>query len=570
MKSKLIIGFTVLTFLIVIIGGFSLYQLQRISQNVYELHDHPFVVSNVVKDIKLDIVAMHRDMKDVTLVDKSQRKGILSKIQAIENDVIEDFEILLDRYLGNKQDIFNLKSKFINWQSIRNKVVEHLDQNNYDQARSITQQQGARYVEMLLKECSALVTFASAKALEFRQGSSKILQSGRIILGLAIIVCILLSIGTGIVVTKYIITSTQKRQELQAQVAISSRLASIGELAAGIGHEINNPLTVIQGFFSILERNYDFNPKYSQGIKNSVSRISNIVKGLRKYAYASEHNTESINTHKVIQDSLQLIEVIYKKQNINIDVQLEAERMFVAGDGGKFQQVLINLLTNARDAIKSDGQIIIRTMNKGNKLVVMVIDTGMGIKPENKQRIFDTFFTTKPVGRGTGLGLGISHSIIQSMEGLISFESEYGKGTTFTIELPLTSFQKITKKKQIAKQPLVGRCLIVDDEQYIRDVLSNYLGELGLTTKSAEDGKVALEMLKKEQFEYVLTDLKMPNMGGTELIKKGRNIAEKTYFIAITGSVKEQRFSNADIKLNKPFTADDVYEAFRSLRTMGA
>lgn len=241
------------------------------------------------------------------------------------------------------------------------------------------------------------------------------------------------------------IKAEKEKEEMQKQIVHSAKLASIGQLAAGVAHEINNPLTIIDGYVRKLataSKTDDPNiAKSIEKIESSIERIRVIVTGLRTYARVDVDTVEVIDIHKIIDNSVDLIGNIFKKSdNVIIEPVYQAAHFRVKGNVGKFQQVIMNMLSNARDAMEGRGGTIkLETQNSDRSLVLKISDTGSGIKKEVLTQIFAPFFTTKPVGKGTGLGLGICHSIITAMGGKIDVDSEIGVGTTFTITVPLAA-----------------------------------------------------------------------------------------------------------------------------------
>lgn len=242
---------------------------------------------------------------------------------------------------------------------------------------------------------------------------------------------------------KYLV---EEKANMQKKVFHASKLASIGELAAGVGHEINNPLAIIQGNLELMrEEIKDENlvasslEKYLSKQESSIKRISKIVDGLRTYARADVEHTETIDVHKLIRGSISLIEIIYKQEFINIELSLGAKEKYIMGNIGKLQQVIMNLLSNARDALrdKNGGTIKIETIQMKENIEIRLSDNGSGIAKENLKKMFDAFFTTKPIGRGTGLGLSISNELVEKMGGTIKVDSKEGEGTTFILSFPL-------------------------------------------------------------------------------------------------------------------------------------
>ena len=251
---------------------------------------------------------------------------------------------------------------------------------------------------------------------------------------------------------------------------------------------------------------------------------------------------------------------------------------------GKLQQVIMNLLTNAKDATQylvNGGMVKIETSDDGKTLLVRVSDNGTGISEFDFPRIFDPFYTTKEPGKGTGLGLSISSSILTEFGGTLTVESEVGIGTSFDIRLPLVvGLAAVEQRKtESAEVKLKGTALIVDDEPGIVDLLKSFLVDMGLEVSSAEDGQVALDILKNERFDFVITDVKMKRLSGDQVLVQARKLRhlENTHFVVITGGIltdytKEQRDVIRELAhgfLRKPFDADDVAKVLQKLQKEG-
>lgn len=235
---------------------------------------------------------------------------------------------------------------------------------------------------------------------------------------------------------------TKELREAQASLIQSEKLASLGKLAAGIAHEINNPLGGILIYSHLLLEDIDKkNPHYEnlKKIVKETSRCKDIVKGLLEFARPKEPEMSPVNINEVVDSSLAIMERQVLFQNIAIKKSYAPDLPKIVGDGAQLQQVFMNIILNAAEAMNGNGSLTICTfLNKdGSFIDVSIADTGHGIKDEDKQRIFEPFFTTKEVGRGTGLGLSISYSIVQKHQGTIEVKSEVGKGSTFTVKLPV-------------------------------------------------------------------------------------------------------------------------------------
>ena len=233
------------------------------------------------------------------------------------------------------------------------------------------------------------------------------------------------------------------RIRLEEQLQQREKLSSIGLLAAGVAHEVNTPLTGVSSYTQLLMGMMpDTDPKHAllQKIGRQADRATNIVNNLLNFSRTgSAAEFSELDINQVLDDTIQLIEPQLRRNQIEITRDYEVNTPLIIGNAGKLQQVFTNLLLNARDAIPDGGRITLRTSAaEDNSLLVEVSDTGIGIAPENVAKIYDPFYTTKGVGRGTGLGLAVSYGIVQEHSGHIGVESAPGHGTTFRIALPTT------------------------------------------------------------------------------------------------------------------------------------
>jgi two-component system NtrC family sensor kinase len=228
-------------------------------------------------------------------------------------------------------------------------------------------------------------------------------------------------------------------QSAQAQLVQSEKLASVGQLTAGIVHDVKNPLAVIKGLAEELHEEVGIDPSTRAQlttIRDSASRASTIVTDLLKFARQSTPEMQRRDMRETIQSSLRLTEYLTRKGKIEVSVELPDQPVMMAFDAQQIEQVLINLITNAVQAMQHGGSLRVNLNKSGGKVAIGVQDTGSGIPKHNLNRIFDPFFTTKPEGEGTGLGLSVSYGIVSRHGGTIEVESELGWGTTFTVLLP--------------------------------------------------------------------------------------------------------------------------------------
>jgi signal transduction histidine kinase len=241
-------------------------------------------------------------------------------------------------------------------------------------------------------------------------------------------------------------------QTAQAQLIQSEKLASVGQLTAGIVHDVKNPLAVIKGLAEELGEEFGLDPTTREQLKTireSAGRASTIVTDLLKFARQSTPDLERNDIRETIQSSVRLTEYLARKSNVMVKVDLPSDAVMVSYDSQHIEQVLINLISNAVQAMKNGGTVRINLSESGGAVAIAVQDNGIGIPEKNLQRIFDPFFTTKPEGEGTGLGLSVSFGIITRHGGKIDVDSKPGLGTTFTILLP-TEQQEIQAEEETA------------------------------------------------------------------------------------------------------------------------
>lgn len=380
-----------------------------------------------------------------------------------------------------------------------------------------------------------------------------------------------------------------EKDRIQSQLIHTEKLASIGTLAAGMAHEINNPLAIISGYLEIMgndvssSSNNNFNAekmtKYIGKQKEAVKRIANIVNGLRLSVRPDNSDTIQVDFHRLINETLSIIETAYLKAGIRLELELNSKQPYVQGNYGKFQQVLMNLLLNAKDAVKDSPHALVKIETKdfNDQFLFEVHDNGCGIKEENLKKVFIPFYTNKDPDKGTGLGLYIAHTIIQSAKGLIEVQSREGQETIFKISLPRDVAPPIltTLKNDIPLAlQIKGRALVVEDEEEIRLLLKKMLEGFGLEVELCSNGLEGLQELKKSEFDFVLTDMTMPEMSGDLFLAEAKKLELKnTKFYVITGNIcidqeiilddSLRNFVHAYIQ--KPFSYNEIREALTKI-----
>jgi PAS domain S-box-containing protein len=238
-----------------------------------------------------------------------------------------------------------------------------------------------------------------------------------------------------------IIDDITDRTRLEDQLVQNEKLTSIGLLAAGVAHEVNTPLAVISSYSQMLRKQIppeDTGYKLLEKITAQTFRASEIVNNLLSFSRINASEFSAVDIHKVINETLSLLEHSLKTAQVRVTSDLLAEAPMVTGNAGKLQQVFLNLFLNARDAMPDGGVLGVRTSIVDGRIEIVVTDSGTGISREHIKKIYDPFFTTKTAGKGTGLGLSVSYGIVREHGGSISVESNLGRGTSFRLDFPLS------------------------------------------------------------------------------------------------------------------------------------
>ena len=367
------------------------------------------------------------------------------------------------------------------------------------------------------------------------------------------------------------ITEWKRRQ---FQVMEASRLVSVGEMAAGIAHEINNPLAAVMGFSQlVLRREVDeMVRKDLNKILAEAKRASKIIANLQSFARRYKPRKEYISVADIVQKILDFRSYELQVNNIEIITRFDPQTPYILGDEHQLEQVFLNIVTNAEQFMASangEGTLTVTIESADEKVLITFSDDGPGILKDDLPKIFDPFFTTKEVGSGTGLGLSICYGMVHEHDGTITVESTYGEGATITIELPLPDLPAPSPaniESPIATLPMEKmRILVVDDEPLIAECLSRALGDEGHLVELAKTGSELIENRNLTRYDIIILDVKMPGLDGIELFERIKQLPDdvSSRVLFITGdtsnpATREFIASTGNPMLAKPFTLDGL------------
>jgi PAS domain S-box-containing protein len=335
------------------------------------------------------------------------------------------------------------------------------------------------------------------------------------------------------------ITDVTERKRLEMQLQHVQKMEAIGTIASGVAHNFRNTLTEILVNSQVIQMNYENQSglhEVAGRINTSVRKGSRLVDGLLQFSRKQiKEEFKITNLADVISQTCQ---IITKSFDQKIEIQTDhPDQLPIMGDATSLSQALMNLCTNARDALPDGGQLVLKAARKGKRILISVSDNGEGMDKEAVEKCFDPFYTTKPIGKGTGLGLSTTYGIIKSHEGLISVESQPNKGTTFKIHFPLALGDD---EGQHEDEPSITRgdgqtVLVVDDEPEILNAMKELLEYLGYKPAFASSGTEGLEKYKAIKPDAVLMDINMPEMDGIACIEEILNYDSDANISIISG-----------------------------------
>jgi PAS domain S-box-containing protein len=400
-----------------------------------------------------------------------------------------------------------------------------------------------------------------------------------------------LIIGDDLFIHSFYRDITEKKK-LQEHLFQSQKMDSIGVLAGGIAHDFNNILTAILGHTEIVRKTSILDVKATNSlgvIEDASRRAGRMISKLLGFARKSKLDIVPLNLNDVVYDTIKLVDRLIDK-TIEMSVELDNHIPLIQGDINHIEQIVLNLIVNARDAMPQGGKLIIKTsivnvvpgmrevpnyIVPGEYVLLTIADTGTGIPDNILNKIFEPFFTTKERGKGTGLGLSMVYGAVKEHKGFITVQSEIGKGTQFTIFLPAAQIEALVPKNRTES---VGggneTLLIVDDETVVLKSMLETLTTNGYKVVAAGDSMSALNIFRKisGEISLVVTDIGLPNMDGKELIRQIKNIKPEVKILAISGHMKyiadKDGIREIDGFLKKPFDNPYLLSVVRRILDM--
>ncbi len=331
----------------------------------------------------------------------------------------------------------------------------------------------------------------------------------------------------------------------QARLAQSEKLSALGRLISGIAHEINNPLAAVMGYAELMAA--DELPERAatrlDQVYESASRCKKIVDSLLSFARKEEPEMEQTNVNGIVEEALQIVSAEFSAAEISVSSELDQNLPPTAADRHQIRQVVVNLLRNAVDAlsgVEAPREVRVSTSRSDHSIRVEVADTGEGIAEDVKDRVFDPFFTTRPTGEGTGLGLSVSYGIITAHRGTITFHPNEPRGTVFRVELPLQMAlpNALVEGTERALEHLKvrGKVLVIEQDAQVRGMIAEALAGLECEIVEGDRSEEALRLLVRDTFEAIIADVEMSEMSAEEFLQRleswSPDLAERTVFIS--------------------------------------
>ena len=392
-------------------------------------------------------------------------------------------------------------------------------------------------------------------------------------------------------------SEVEQRERVEEELLRTRKLEAIGRLAGGLAHDFNNLMTIVVGYCETMRSELSGDEpllKQVNQIQKAAERANSLTRQLLAFSRRQKPHAELLSLNTVLNDMADMLRRLLS-DDIEVAMHLAPALGLLRADRGQIEQVILNLVINAADAMPRGGKLVLETTNAllnddertrysphlhyGSVVRLTVSDTGIGMSPEIRERIFEPFFTTKEQGKGTGLGLATVYGIVHQAGGHISVDSEPGHGTTFRILFPRcdgTPESSAMEKPSFHPTSGMETVLVVDDENDIRSLLCEVLANKGYSVLSATNGRDALRLVREhaEPIDLVITDIVMPQMGGRELAEALRELQPHTKIIYMSGYADgtgdvAALLSHGRAFIEKPFTPDALLHKVRDVLANG-
>ena len=381
------------------------------------------------------------------------------------------------------------------------------------------------------------------------------------------------------------------RRQLEDQFRQAQKMEAVGRLAGGVAHDFNNLLMVISGYTEVILAKPDLDDSLrekGEAIQQAADRATTLTRQLLAFSRKQLLELKVVDVNTIVEDMERLLRPLIG-ENIELITRLASEAGHTRADAGQLEQVLMNLVVNAKDAMPNGGKLIIQTQNirtdeghrrgptfipPGNYVLLSVRDTGMGMDKETQSRIFEPFFTTKELGKGTGLGLSTVYGIVKQSGGYVLVQSEVGHGSTFQIYLP-----RVEKVAQNQVAPALHAAaggsetvLLVEDEESVRELVRDTLAGKGYRVIAADNGEAGLAAAAQHEgmIDLVITDVVMPGMGGREMVRRLAATRDRIKILYLSGYTEDTMVADGAAEsgtafLQKPFTLQHLSRKVREI-----
>jgi signal transduction histidine kinase len=376
-------------------------------------------------------------------------------------------------------------------------------------------------------------------------------------------------------------------RDIYHQLLQAEKMAALGQTISGVAHELNNPLATILSWAERLSQKPAIDPSVRRGLETILGeseRAARIVRNLLTFARKRQTTRAMVDVNQIVRETLALRSYEQRVTNVSVIDALAAGLPLVFADGHQVQQVLLNLVINAEQAMlqaHGRGVLVVRSWHDADQesVVLEINDDGPGIPEDLQPKIFDPFFTTKEVGKGTGLGLTVAYAIVQEHGGRIRLESRPNVGASFYVELPVTGAKlapaQATRSSSDQPEVVVGASiLLVEDEAALAAAVTDALRDVGYLVDRAADGEEALIKVREQSFDVVVCDLKMPRLDGKAfyrtLAAATPGLAKRVIFVTgdVVGTDAEQFLEESGCRwLSKPFRLADLLRAIKEVLT---